>query len=187
MVEEVLKKYDFKQLCEFCNLLKTQIIEYLDKDEKQYNSSKFIDLNAKLKNNLDLRIIILEDNEKDWITIYFQKGNLKLEQVEFMLLKNNEYLYNRVIRHDYFIQDDDIATTFNSAYCFIDNEFLTGGESIRKVPFRKIASYAIRDNLANFTTHIDSSKSEILYKENRDNLTIEPTIEIVSLGTSRKF
>lgn len=169
--DKIFNNYQFKILKNFVGEVFLEIDEIVNFEEKKL-CNKWTILNTKLKNGLILDISICYEEELDWITFHFKNESITLEKVEFMLLKNNEHDFNKIIRHDYFIVDNDIATTFNSSYTFIDNKYKDGLEQRRKVKFNDIKRYAGKDNLANFAVTIDSSKNEILYKDDKTNLEI---------------
>lgn len=175
MLDKVFDKYSFTPLNSFLNKLKQEVVNYKFEEKRRW-----INFYIKLKNDLDLKIIILSDEEKDWITFYFIKDPIKIEQVEFIMLKDNENDVNRVIRHDYFTLDGQIATTFNSAYSYIDNMYQSGWEFSREVNYKDIENYAGKDNLANLACHIDNSTIEIIYKQDK-NIVDEPDINVVAM------
>lgn len=180
VLERIFKKYSFKQLDDFLMKIIPSIIGDIEITEKNM-SSFWINLHMKLKNNVNLRVVINERENLNWITFYFEKDLLDIEQVDFMIIDNAESMFNRIIKHDYFIVENDIATTFNSGYSFINEVYQSGWEQIRGVYFKEIQHYAGKDNLANFACNIDSSKNEILYKENIEPVKEEPIIEPVYL------
>lgn len=183
MLENIFSNYKFKQLSEFFVKIKSEIIDEETKIECKQFSTKWTEINTKLKNELDLKILINENLEMDFVSFYLKKGLITLEQINFIMLNHNQYDFNRVIKHDYFIVNEDIATTFNSGYKFFDNDYILGWEYIRKLKFEYISRYAGIDNLANFSCHIDSSNNEILYKENSE-VVKEKTINSVMAATS---
>lgn len=187
MLEEIFNKYRFKQLSEFLEKIKSEIIEEETKVEYKQFSTQWIEIKTILKNGLNLKILINQNEAMNIITFYFKKDLISLEQIEFMLVKHNEYSFNRVIRHDYFIVNDDIATTFNSAYTFTDNNYISGWEKIRKINFKYISHYAGRDNLANFSCHIDGGKNEILYKEDNEVLEEKTIISVMASALGKQY
>lgn len=116
----------------------------------------------------------------DWITFYIKNDSIDLEQVQFMLFKNNEKVFNKIVSHDYFTVDDDIATTFNSSYTYVDDEYKAGVEQERKVRYENIKRYAGKDNLANFACIIDGSKGKVIYRDDKKDLE-NPKINAVYL------
>lgn len=183
MLEEYLSKYKFRQLEEYVKLVREHIVT-----EESSEKYSFITINAKLKNNLDLKVLITSDScGNDWVTFYLKRDSLNVEQIEFMISDDDpEKDYNRVIRHDYFTVEDEIATTFNSGYVFIDDNYRYGWEDIRKVNFSDISHYAGHDNLANFACHIDNSSNRVLYKESSDNV-LEPEINLIYLADKKEL
>lgn len=183
MLEQIFSNYNFKQLHNFLEKLNSEIIEETIAIERKENSiNNWINVNAKLKNDLNLKILTLDNPEEIWITFYFEIENINLEQISFMMLKDTNKSENNFIWHDYFIRDNDTAITVNSSYDFYNDSYVDGVEQIRKVYFKDIARYAGKDNLANLTVCIDNSKdTKVLYMENKENIIEEPNIEAMVL------
>jgi len=181
MIEDILHKYEFNKLNEFLESIKEKIVDHDIKIEvDNYINSKWVTINTRLINGIDLKILISESKEYNIVSFYFNKDKFYLEQVEFMMLCNSEYDFNKIIKHNYFTVNDEIATTFNSAHWFSDNYYKSGWEEIRRVYFKDICHYAGRDNLANFSSNIDDSKKEILYKKSNDILEEKPIISVMA-------
>ena len=167
--DKVFGKYKFKQLNDFTEQVCAEIDELVNVENKKLCTEWTI-INARLKNGLNLKILIKYQEEMDWITFYIKNDFINLEQVQFMFFKNNEKDFNKIVSHDYFTVEDNIATTFNSSYTYVDDEYKDGFEQERKVPYNNIESYAGKDNLANFAFIIDSNKDKVLYKNDKKNL-----------------
>lgn len=186
-MEKVLKEYNSKKLNDFLEKIKPELIEDSIKVEVQKFSSDFINVYGTLKNGLTMEIIIIKNikNDADTVSFYINKNNLPIEKVEFFLLhkhtiEEHELDRNLIIRHDYFVVDDDIATTFNANYSFNKDGFIDGKELVRKVKYHNIVRYAGRDNLSNFAANLSMSNSPILFSEDKE-VNEEPTIEFVTL------
>jgi len=187
MLEEIFDKYSFKPLGVFVDSIKSEIIEEETQIERMEFSSSWIQINSTLKNGLELKILINTADERDWITFYFNAGSINFEKVEFVFMKQKEYEFDGVVRNDYFLADGEVAITFNSAYRFDGNKYVNGYELIRKVKFESISHYAGRDNLANFSCHIDSGKAEVLYSENRDVYEEKPITSIMASSNKETY
>lgn len=187
MLESILGKYTFKPLINFLESIKSEIVFEEMEIENNCFYTEWIELKTKLKNGLDLKILINKKEEMDWITFYFNMGLICLEEIQFMIINNNEQEFNRVIRQDYFMVNDDVATTFNSAYTYVDDDYKSGHEVIRKVNFKDISHYAGVDNLANFSCHIDSSNSEMLYKEDNEIIEEKPIVSAMASTSEKQY
>jgi len=187
MLEEIFNKYTFKPLINFLESIKSEIIlGEIEVDDNVF-FSEWVELRTKLKNGLDLKILINKREEMDWITFHFNMGLISLEDVQFMIFNNNNQEFNRIIRQDYFMVNDDVATTFNSVYTYVDDDYKSGNESIRKVSFKDISHYAGIDNLANFSCHIDGSNSGILYKEDNEMIEEKPIVSVMSTTREKQY
>ncbi len=186
MLEQIYGNYNFKLFNDFLKQLNFEIKENTI-EIKRKNYSHWVIVSARLKNNLDLKISHFEDSEEIWITFGFYNEGINLEQIEFIFQKDTNRFENNFIIHDYFIQDNDIAITFNSAYNFHNDNFIVGTEQIRRVYFNDIVDYAGRDNLANLAINIDHSKNtKVLYKQDNLNVDLEPNIETISLKNKQQ-
>ncbi len=183
MLEQIFSNYNFKQLHNFLEKLNSEIIEEtIAIERKKYSINNWINVNAKLKNDLNLKIVTLDNLEEIWITVYFETDSINLEQISFIMLKDTNDFENNIVWHDYFIKYNDIAITVNSNYSFHNDNYVSGVEQIRKVYFKDIVEYAGKDNLANLTVCIDNSKdTKVLYMENKEDIAEEPDIEAVVL------
>ena len=178
MLKEIFKDIEFKLLHDYISSLETKI-DIINIERS--NSTTFID--CKLENNLKLEIIILNDKEKTNIGFYY-KDNITLEKIEFMILKQKLYDdVNRTIRHDYWILEDNVLTTYNSFYTFLNDEYKRGKENIRKVNFNDIRKNILYDNLSYLALHIDDSNISLLYKEENDNK--EPNLKTIMFDSKK--
>lgn len=192
MLEKVLSEYNCKELNDFLEKIKPELIEDSIKVEVQSFSSDFINVYGTFKNGLTLELIIIKNikSDADTVSFYVNKNNLPIEKIEFFLLhkhtiEENELDSNCIIRHDYFVVDEDIATTFNANYSFNKEGFIDGKELTRKVKFHNIVRYAGRDGLSNFAANLSMSSSPILFSEDK-KVEEEPTIEIISLKRNQE-
>lgn len=186
-MEKVFDTYQFEPLNKFFASLKAEIIEEKSMVEEKYFSTEWLEINTVLSNGLTLKVLINKRAEMNWITFYFNAGFVNLEKVEFVLMNQKEYDFDGVVRHDYFLVDGEVATTFNSAYRFDGNKYVSGYELIRKVKFESISHYAGRDNLANFSCHIDSGKGEVLYAEDIDVYEEKPITSIMASSNEETY
>ena len=174
MLKEIFKDLCFKPLNDYVDKIESKIKII---DVNKTDTFTFVD--CKLENKLKLEIIILYDKEKINICFIY-KGNIPLEKIEFMILKNQSYNdINRTIRHDYWLLEDNIITTYNSFYTYLNNECKKGKENTRKVKIEDIRKNIFNDNLSYLSFHIDSSNISIIQKEDKDS--IEPNLETVIL------
>ena len=178
MLKEIFKEIEFKPLHEYISKLESKIDII---DIKKTNGTTLI--NCKLDNDLKLDIIILYDQDKTNIAFNY-KTNITLEKIEFMILKNRLYEgMNRTIRHDYWILENNILTTYNSFNIYLNDENKKGKENIRKVNFTDIKENILYDNLSYLALHIDDSKVSLLYKEENDNK--EPNLKTIMLDSKK--
>ena len=174
MLKEIFKNIDFRPLNSYMEKLETRIID-IDLSNKDIGL-----IICKLESNLKMEISILNSSDKIWIGFYFKTDTAK-EKLEFMIYKNKlEEKLNRIIRHDYWILEDDILTTHNSFYTYLDNNFKSGSEKNRKIYLKDSKKSIHYDNLNNLQVIIDNSNVPILFKED-NKIFIEPNIETIML------
>lgn len=183
MLEKIIIKYNFNKLYDFFETIKEEIT-----NEKIEQNHDTIIITANLKKELTLKIFITNQfNSMELISFYINKNDTTLEKIEFAIINNNNYNYNRVIKHDYLTFDENITTTFNSGYLFINNNYNSGWENIRKIYYKDIENYIGKDNIANLSCNIDNNNIEILYKEDKTNIEEEPIIIPITLEKEKKL
>ena len=179
MIKKIFKDIDFVPLHNYVENFKLNII---DINIEENSNFKFI--NCKLNNGLNLEIIIMDDLEKTAISFNY-KNDIILEKVEFMIL--NRDLCNGIngtIRHDYWFIEDNVLTTHNSFYTYLNNEYKSGKESNRKVKFSGTRKNMFYDNISYLSLHIDDNNISLLLKEDIDK-DCEPVIKTIMVDNKK--
>lgn len=98
-------------------------------------------------------IIILKDNEKEWISFYrFDSNKINYEEVVFLIYtdenrKEDGIEYNMIIRYSAHFDDNKYSKLITSAYTYLDDKYISGWRQKRKIDIEDLPKIFI-DNRA---------------------------------------